>query len=36
MLGGGTAHFFPITAWRDEGSTVVNDGNGGDGLRGHD
>jgi hypothetical protein len=33
-LGGGTARFFTIAAWRDEASTVVDDGNGGDGLRG--
>ncbi|KAI0253613.1 hypothetical protein BJV78DRAFT_1193427, partial [Lactifluus subvellereus] len=25
-LGGGTARFFTITAWRDEGSTMLDDG----------
>ena len=34
-LGGSMAlaRFFTITAWRDEVSTVVDDGSGGDGLR---
>jgi hypothetical protein len=30
----GTARFFTITAWHDEGSMMVDDGNGGDGPRG--
>ena len=33
-LEGSMTRFFTITAWRDEVSTLVDDGNGGDGLRG--
>jgi hypothetical protein len=33
-LEGSMTRFFTITAWRDEASTLVDDGNGGDGVRG--
>jgi hypothetical protein len=33
-LEGSMTRFFTITAWRDEVSMLVDDGNGGDGVRG--